>query len=202
MDTYYWIIVYNDDKAIPEYDLESGDKNGWKLIPHDSIKEIIWKPFDSNLLGKIKSSSPDNRISLPFLPTFRMKIPDNAEPVAPYRTQEIIEKKRLKCLVCGHVFKDSEADHFTYKYRNLEMPICPKCGATDVFVCEHCGYEVRDTEGRDVCPKCGKKVFWQYKRNIIPLNMEERHTYYHLGYVLNNHKFEIVFDEFGNTKLI
>jgi len=201
MDTLYWIVEYDKKGIIPEYNPETGERISWKDIPKKGIKSIMWIPLNEQLLRKIKHPMPDTRVSLSFLPMFKCNIPEDAIPIPPFRTQEIKVMKRWKCKLCGKEFKDSECEHYKRKFKNFQVPICPNCKSSDVFICEHCGYKTIDTEGRLKCPRCGKDLFWEFQQNIFRVNKEERHTKYHLGYIKDERKFEIIIDEFGNVEL-
>lgn len=202
MDTYFW-AVETSNGIITEYDIQKGTKNKWSDVPLKDVKKIFLFPYTAVLLRRISSSSHDKRVANPLLPRFEVVVPSDATPLV-FRDCEITLKSFKKCGECGEefAFKYEDGTFFKPRHSSRIYIICPNCGMSNGFVCTECNHFVRDTEGKTVCPACGKHTMWKFKSNISDGSREERHTEYHIGYKRNGVKVEQVIDEMGNSKIV
>ena len=205
-DVFYWVITIGDEgQTIPQFDYETGKVNKITSFPKNIITKIAWYPFTQDIINKIKSAGIDtsNFIINPFLPKYEINIPENAYPVIePMKEGWVDVISFQKCLKCGYEFKFNPKEHKTVfvKHMGRKTITCPNCGGGDEFVCSNCGFATRDnTDYPEICPECGKKAKWKFKRNIVNQTKIERHMIYKLGYVQNGQLHGITIKENGDV---
>jgi hypothetical protein len=63
--TFFWIAEYNDGTALPQFDLETGEENLFKVIDQSKLIRFGLYPFTLELSKKVKCSNLN-----PLLPKF------------------------------------------------------------------------------------------------------------------------------------
>lgn len=76
--TFFWVSIYKDDTALPQFDPESGRENLFKDIDQTKLKEFGWYPFTPELASKLQIAVKIN----PFLPKYKIVLAPNQRLIA------------------------------------------------------------------------------------------------------------------------
>jgi len=145
------------------------------------------------------NNTPDKIKSI-IIPTYKCNIPNFAEPIEPYREQEIKLFKYYKCQNCGAVTLTPKFKAVEFDNAKLELLECPHCGAKDSFECAKCKTLIDFADTSTKCEKCGSSL-WNLHKNMFSYVVEIRRTKYHLGYKYDDKLFLVTIDENGDTSI-
>lgn len=189
---YFWIAEYNDGQALPQFDVESGKENLFKDIDQSKLKRFGWYPFTLEFAEKIGEAGVVVRV-LP-LPHHVLELKSNQRLIAK-REQEIKNYSFHRCLKCGFtwqwgefkepvlpVSKEAHVDAVVQNDKEVKYvsPICPSCGAFNVWICPDCKRLLSYNKERQLyCyGGCGKV----YPKAIVKERGSVRSTKYLLGW--------------------
>lgn len=203
---YGWKAYFNDNTSLPQFNPKNFNENSFGEIEQDRLIKFTLCPFTKELSIGINNNG-GNVVSIPFLPTYEVRLESNKRLIY-YRDVFISQEEYHLCRKCG---KEYPFDKKTIKMVDSEQtsPICPKCGAHDLFICKsdtcqeiHQRYE--DSKF-GMCRKCGTHL----RREIITsgqYHREKRWITYYLGFQVlingNNHKVMLKISEHGDSELI
>ena len=134
---YFWVAHYNDGTMLYQYDPLDYSENSFSEIDQSKLIKFSLHPFDSEFADSInKDRGRTEVMPLPLLPSYSLKL-DNHRRLIYYRDVFISQEEYHLCRNCNREFYfHSQSQTIDSKYPS---PICPFCGAHDIFVCKSCG---------------------------------------------------------------
>jgi len=201
---YYWIAQYSNGTALPQYDPYTFRENSFGEIQQDKLIKFGLYPFPRNLVDGIRKKNNDSVVSIPFLPIYEINLNKNKRLIH-YRDVFISQETYHRCGKCNKEFSYSPK---TSKSLDsvLSSPICPHCGAHDLYICKSCKkiYQRFEDAKRGMC-ECGSHL----NKEVVTsrqYNKERRWIYYYLGYqtLINgiNHKVLMRIQENGDSLIL
>lgn len=174
---YFWIAHYSDGNALPQYDPNTFRENSFKDIQHDKLIKFGLYPFNRDLASGVRNTG-QAVINIPILPIYEVNLNSDKRLIY-YRDVFISQEEYHFCKKCNKEFRyGSDSPKIESNYSS---PICPNCGAHDIFVCKRCKQEYKRFEDAKfgMC-ECGSHL----KRQRVTsgqYNREKRWIEYYLG---------------------
>ena len=199
METYYWIVEYNNGKIIPEFDFNTGKKNSFLKIPHDNIKAIHFVPLTNDLIRKIKENYKGDDVFVSLrLPMISLQIPHSTVIIEPRREKHLHFRTIKFCSNCLHTFEPDDK-HIVKSITGKIYFKCPICQKSVEYKCKSCGniFTPEDFTGKCSCGCQNFSVIDYIKtKNISKIN-----TFYITGYELKDFRVVVKIDEIGNVSI-
>lgn len=201
---FMWIAHFDNGTSLPEFDPFKFTANSFKevLDNEDKVIKFGLYPIPPSLSNGLKSKGINETISIPFLPHYEVNL-NKYRRLIFYRRTFISNETYHKCLSCN-----KEYQNVGIKYTTGEQPspICPNCGAHDIFVCGGCKKEYQrfDDAPNHMC-SCGRYLS---KKAITSIRggRERRYREYHIGFqeTINgiNKKYILKIDENGHVEVL
>jgi hypothetical protein len=105
--TFFWIAVYDDGTALPQFDPETGRENLFSQVDQNRLTSFGWYPFKRQLAEKLEQPVEVN----PLLPKYAVKLGQGKRLIA-HRTNslnygvkgkmELFEKSRQTIYIIGY----------------------------------------------------------------------------------------------------
>jgi len=134
---YHWIAQYSDGMSLPQYDPNTFRENAFGDIDLNKVIKFGLYPFSKNLAIGVRRTG-QSVVSVPILPIYEVNLDKNKRLIH-YRDVYISQESYHLCNKCNKEFTyDTTIQKIDSKYSS---PICPNCGAHDLFVCKNkaCG---------------------------------------------------------------
>ena len=199
---FMWIAHFKDGTSLPEFDPYLYEKNSMGEVfdrEDDLIKFGIY-PIPPKLANEINNKGLDTLVSIPFFPHYEVNLDKNKRLIF-FRRNFIHSESYYKCLKCNREFQKYKMTGGT-----ISSPICPHCGAHDLFICKNCGkvYQSFDDAPNHMC-ECGGHLKHE-KITSSQYGRERRVREHHIGYqeIVNgvNIKSILKIDQEGNVEVI
>ena len=175
---YFWIAHYSNGMSLPQYDLNEFTENSFNLIEQDKLIKFGLYPFPRDLAEGIRKTE-QTVVSIPFLPSYEVNL-NNNKRIIYYRDIFISQEEYHLCRKCNKEFTfDKTTPMIESKYSS---PICPNCGAHDIFVCKSCKHihEKFEDSKFGMCNKCSAHLD-RLKLTSGQFHREKRWIVYFLG---------------------
>jgi len=200
---YYWIAEFNDNTKLNQFDLDTYLEHAFKDINQDKLIKFTLIPFTKQLADGVTSKGNEARC-IPFLPKYEININSDRRLIY-YRDVFISQEEYHLCRKCNKEFYYVKDKIQTIK-SIYPSPICPNCGAHDIFKCKSCSkiYERFEDAPFHMC-KCGAHLE-RIRLTSGRFGKEKRWIDYYLGYQSTisgkNIKFLMKILENGDCEII
>ena len=200
---YLWIARYNDGTELYQFDKTTFKENAFGDIDQAKLVKFGLYSIPKDMEAGIKKAG-NPVVSIPFLPTYEINLTGNRRVIY-YRDVFISQEEYHSCLKCNREFLyGANSPKISSKYPS---PICPNCGAHDLFICKSCGHEAERFEktSNGLCSKCQSHMD-RVKITSNQYSREKRWNHYILGAqeTVNgkNFKFMMRIKESGDCEVV
>lgn len=200
---YLWVAHYSNGLALSQFDPYEYKENSFKDIKQSNLIKFGLYPIQRQLAKELKDRDIDV-VSIPFLPQYEINL-DNNKRLIYYRDVFISQEEYHRCGKCKKEFQYGGSSPSIVS--NTPSPICPHCGAHDIYVCKKCKKEYNrfeDATNFGMCD-CGGHLK-RLRLTSSQYSRERRWIDYYLGYQMlvngTNHKFLMRIHENGNAEIL